>query len=92
MLVAHTVDLLPSGRSPALSLLPDVKSRLDTLGFTAVASTPEAYAAQIRSDIDHLGQGGEGPRNQGRVSVRRVAGALFDHLVGAKQETFPGFI
>ncbi len=27
--------------------LPDVKQKLDTLGFTPVASTPEAYAAQI---------------------------------------------
>jgi tripartite-type tricarboxylate transporter receptor subunit TctC len=32
--------------------LPDVKQRLDTLGFTPVASTPEAYAAQIRSDLE----------------------------------------
>ena len=31
--------------------LPDVKQRLDTLGFTPVGSTPEAYAAQIRSDL-----------------------------------------
>jgi len=32
--------------------LPDVKERLDTLGFAAVASTPEAFAAQIKSDIE----------------------------------------
>jgi tripartite-type tricarboxylate transporter receptor subunit TctC len=32
--------------------LPEVKQKLDTLGFTPVASTPEAYAAQIRSDLE----------------------------------------
>jgi tripartite-type tricarboxylate transporter receptor subunit TctC len=32
--------------------LPDVKQKLDALGFSAVASTPEAYAAQIKSDIE----------------------------------------
>jgi len=32
--------------------LPDVKGRLDALGFAAVASTPEAYAAQINADIE----------------------------------------
>jgi tripartite-type tricarboxylate transporter receptor subunit TctC len=32
--------------------LPDVKQRLDTLGFTPVASTPEVFAAQIRSDLE----------------------------------------
>ena len=36
--------------------LPDVKQRLDTLGFTPVGSTPEAYAAQIRSDLDTWSQ------------------------------------
>ena len=36
--------------------LPDVKQRLDTLGFTPVASTPEAYAAQIKSDIETWGK------------------------------------
>ncbi|MFL6797204.1 MAG: Bug family tripartite tricarboxylate transporter substrate binding protein [Xanthobacteraceae bacterium] len=30
----------------------EVKQRLDTLGFTAVASTPDAYAAQIKNDIE----------------------------------------
>ena len=32
--------------------LPDVKQRLDTLGFAAVASTSDAFAAQIRSDLE----------------------------------------
>jgi tripartite-type tricarboxylate transporter receptor subunit TctC len=32
--------------------LPDVKQRLDTLGFTPVASTPDVFAAQIRSDLE----------------------------------------
>jgi tripartite-type tricarboxylate transporter receptor subunit TctC len=32
--------------------MPDVRQRLDALGFTPVASTPEAYAAQIKRDID----------------------------------------
>jgi tripartite-type tricarboxylate transporter receptor subunit TctC len=36
--------------------LPEVKQRLDTLGFTPVASTPEAYAAQIRSDLETWGK------------------------------------
>jgi tripartite-type tricarboxylate transporter receptor subunit TctC len=31
--------------------LPEVKARLDALGFAPVASTPEAYAAQIKADI-----------------------------------------
>jgi tripartite-type tricarboxylate transporter receptor subunit TctC len=32
--------------------LPDVKEKLDALGFAAVASTPEAYGAQIKRDIE----------------------------------------
>jgi tripartite-type tricarboxylate transporter receptor subunit TctC len=32
--------------------LPDVKQRLNTLGFAPVASTSEAYAAQIKSDLE----------------------------------------
>lgn len=32
--------------------MPDVKQRLDAMGFTPVAGTPDAYAAQIKSDID----------------------------------------
>jgi tripartite-type tricarboxylate transporter receptor subunit TctC len=32
--------------------LPDVKERLDALGFAPVASTPDAYAAQINADIE----------------------------------------
>jgi tripartite-type tricarboxylate transporter receptor subunit TctC len=36
--------------------LPDVKQRLVAMGFTAVASTPEAYAAQIKSDIETWGK------------------------------------
>jgi tripartite-type tricarboxylate transporter receptor subunit TctC len=31
--------------------LPEVKERLDALGFAAVANAPEAYAAQIKGDI-----------------------------------------
>jgi len=31
---------------------PDVKERLDALGFAPVASTPEAYATQIKADIE----------------------------------------
>jgi tripartite-type tricarboxylate transporter receptor subunit TctC len=30
----------------------DVKAKLDALGFTGVASTPEAFGAQIKSDIE----------------------------------------
>ena len=36
--------------------LPDVKQKLDTLGFTPVGNTSEAYAAQIRSDLETWGQ------------------------------------
>jgi tripartite-type tricarboxylate transporter receptor subunit TctC len=36
--------------------LPDVKQKLDTLGFTPVASTPAAYAAQIKSDLETWGK------------------------------------
>ena len=32
--------------------VPDVKERLDALGFAPVASTPEAYATQIKADIE----------------------------------------
>ena len=32
--------------------MPDVKQRLDALGFTPVAGTPDAYATQIKSDIE----------------------------------------
>jgi tripartite-type tricarboxylate transporter receptor subunit TctC len=32
--------------------LPDVKERLDALGFAPVGSTPDAYAAQIKADIE----------------------------------------
>jgi tripartite-type tricarboxylate transporter receptor subunit TctC len=45
------VDLLQR-QIARIVALPDVKARFDTLGFTPVASTPEAYAAQIRSDIE----------------------------------------
>jgi tripartite-type tricarboxylate transporter receptor subunit TctC len=46
------VDLLQR-QIARIVALPDVKQRLDVLGFTPVASTPEAYAAQIRSDIEN---------------------------------------
>ena len=49
------VDLLQR-QIARIVALPDVKSRLTTLGFTAVASTPEAYAAQMRSDIETWGK------------------------------------
>jgi tripartite-type tricarboxylate transporter receptor subunit TctC len=32
--------------------LPDVRQKLDALGFAPVATTPEAYAAQIKGDIE----------------------------------------
>jgi tripartite-type tricarboxylate transporter receptor subunit TctC len=32
--------------------LPDVKAKLDALGFVAVASSPESYGAQIKADIE----------------------------------------
>jgi tripartite-type tricarboxylate transporter receptor subunit TctC len=49
------VDLLQQ-QIARIVTLPDVKARLDTLGFTPVASTPEAYGAQIRSDIETWGK------------------------------------
>jgi tripartite-type tricarboxylate transporter receptor subunit TctC len=49
------VDLL-QGQIARIVALPDVKQRLDTMGFTPVASTPEAYAAQIKSDIETWGK------------------------------------
>jgi tripartite-type tricarboxylate transporter receptor subunit TctC len=45
------VDLLQR-QIARIVALPDVKERLDALGFAAVASTPEAYAAQIKADIE----------------------------------------
>jgi tripartite-type tricarboxylate transporter receptor subunit TctC len=35
-----------------MAALPDVKQKLGTLGFTPVASTSEAYEAQIKSDLE----------------------------------------
>ena len=35
---------------------PDVKERLDVLGFYPVANTPEEYAAQIKSDVEIWGK------------------------------------
>jgi len=35
-----------------IAALPDVKQRLDTLGFSPVASTSEVFAAQVRSDLE----------------------------------------
>jgi tripartite-type tricarboxylate transporter receptor subunit TctC len=32
--------------------LPDVKAKLDALGFVAVASSPASYASQIKADIE----------------------------------------
>jgi tripartite-type tricarboxylate transporter receptor subunit TctC len=45
------VDLLQS-QIARIVALPDVKDKLDALGFAPVASTPEAYGAQIKSDIE----------------------------------------
>jgi tripartite-type tricarboxylate transporter receptor subunit TctC len=49
------VDLL-QGQIARIVALPDVKQRLDAMGFTPVASTPEGYAAQIKSDIETWGK------------------------------------
>ena len=45
------IDLLQREVARILAL-PDVKQKLDALGLAAVASTPEAYGAQIKSDIE----------------------------------------
>lgn len=57
----------PAGTPPAvtsalqkqiaeITALPDVKKTLDTLSFYAVASTPDAFAKQIRDDIATWGK------------------------------------
>ncbi len=45
------VDLLQR-QIARIVALPDVQQKLDALGFSPVASTPEAYAAQIKGDIE----------------------------------------
>jgi tripartite-type tricarboxylate transporter receptor subunit TctC len=45
------VDLLQR-QVARIVALPDVKERLDALGFAPVGSTAEAYAAQIKADIE----------------------------------------
>ncbi len=49
------VDLLQK-QIARIVVLPDVKERLDVLGFYPVANTPEQYAAQIKSDIEIWGK------------------------------------
>ena len=49
------VDLLQQ-QIARIVTLPDVKSRLEALGFTPVASTPDAYAAQMKKDIETWGK------------------------------------
>jgi tripartite-type tricarboxylate transporter receptor subunit TctC len=44
------VDLLQK-EVVRIAAMPDVKQRLDTLGFTPVAGTSEAFANQIKSDL-----------------------------------------
>lgn len=45
------VDLLQREIAKAI-VKPDIKLRLDALGFTGVASTPEAFSALIKSDAE----------------------------------------
>ena len=45
------VDLLQR-QIARIVALPEVKARLDALGFAPVASAPDAYAAQIKADIE----------------------------------------
>jgi tripartite-type tricarboxylate transporter receptor subunit TctC len=45
------VDLLQR-QIARIVALPDVQQKLDALGFSPVASTPETYAAQIKGDIE----------------------------------------
>ncbi|HEY6992246.1 MAG TPA: tripartite tricarboxylate transporter substrate-binding protein [Xanthobacteraceae bacterium] len=45
------VDLL-SRQLALIVAMPDVQQRLTALGFTAVGSTPEEFAAQIKADIE----------------------------------------
>ena len=49
------VDLLQKKIADIVQL-PDAKQRLNTLGFTPVASTPDAYATQIKNDIATWGK------------------------------------
>ena len=45
------IDLLQHSIADIVKM-PDVKQRLDALGFTPVAGTPDAYATQIKNDIE----------------------------------------
>jgi tripartite-type tricarboxylate transporter receptor subunit TctC len=45
------VDLL-SRQLARIVLLPDIQQRLAALGFSAVGSTPEEFAGQIKADIE----------------------------------------
>src|SRR5262245_60012537 len=45
------IDLLQRNIADIVNL-PDVKQRLETLGFRPIAGTPDAYAAQIKRDIE----------------------------------------
>ncbi|MPZ56578.1 MAG: tripartite tricarboxylate transporter substrate binding protein [Rhizobiales bacterium] len=45
------IDLLQREIAKAMAS-PEVKQRLDAIGFTAVASTPEAFAALLKSDAE----------------------------------------
>ena len=35
---------------------PDIKAKLDTLGFRPVANTPDAFAAQIKTEMEKWGK------------------------------------
>ena len=45
------VDVL-SRQLARIVLLPDIQQRLAALGFAAVGSTPDEFAAQIKADIE----------------------------------------
>jgi tripartite-type tricarboxylate transporter receptor subunit TctC len=44
------IDLLQKEVAQAVAA-PDVKSKLDSLGFDAIADTPEHFAARIRAEV-----------------------------------------
>ena len=59
--------LVPAGTPPAVvrkissdvrgvMALPDIRQRVTDLGFDVIASTPEAFAAQVKAEIDRWGK------------------------------------
>jgi len=59
--------LVPAGTPPAVvrkissdvrgvMALPDIRQRVTDLGFDVIASTPEAFAVQVKAEIERWGK------------------------------------